>query len=335
MHPVPDGRRGRGGGRLPDAGGRRPPRAHRAERPGRPSCGAGVTAVRDLAWPADRIFALADASELSSFNGSADPRRRARCSRPPAATPPPPRGRPRAPGAESHGPEDAAAAVAELGGAGRRRRQGLAERGGGSHPGDAALWRLCDAAHAADLPVTAHAQGEGQVERALGAGVDELAHTPWTQRLSEDDVVAAAAARMRSVSTLDIHSYGRDTPALHVALDNLRRFHAAGGEVRYGTDLGNGPIPPGSTRTELHLLARRRAHLGRGPPGAGARAAGAGRARRPHRLDEAARSEDLGRFDHLRLVVRAGRGRSDVTVVRLAARAAELVEAAVDRPPRC
>ena len=29
----------------------------------------GVTAVRDLAWPADRIFALADASELSSFNG--------------------------------------------------------------------------------------------------------------------------------------------------------------------------------------------------------------------------------------------------------------------------
>ena len=29
----------------------------------------GVAAVRDLAWPADEIFALADASELPSFNG--------------------------------------------------------------------------------------------------------------------------------------------------------------------------------------------------------------------------------------------------------------------------
>src|SRR5574341_898093 len=29
----------------------------------------GVAAVRDLAWPADRIFPLAEASELPSFNG--------------------------------------------------------------------------------------------------------------------------------------------------------------------------------------------------------------------------------------------------------------------------
>ena len=43
---------------------------------------------------------------------------------------------------------------------------------------------ICDEAHRLDLPVTRHAQGAGQVERALGAGFDELAHTPWT-RLSE------------------------------------------------------------------------------------------------------------------------------------------------------
>ena len=29
----------------------------------------GVTAVRDLAWPPDRIFPLADASEMPSYNG--------------------------------------------------------------------------------------------------------------------------------------------------------------------------------------------------------------------------------------------------------------------------
>ena len=39
----------------------------------------GVTAVRDLAWPADRIFPLADASEIPELQRSVDPRRRARC----------------------------------------------------------------------------------------------------------------------------------------------------------------------------------------------------------------------------------------------------------------
>ena len=63
---------------------------------------------------------------------------------------------------------------------------------------------------------------------------------------------------MRIVSTLDIQSYGRDTPEIRTALDNLRRFHAAGGEVSYGTDLGNGPIPAGIHTREVLLLARGR-----------------------------------------------------------------------------
>jgi imidazolonepropionase-like amidohydrolase len=40
-----------------------------------------------------------------------------------------------------------------------------------------------------------------------------------------------------------------------VALDNVRRFRAAGGEVSYGTDLGNGGIPPGIDTREAELLA--------------------------------------------------------------------------------
>jgi SNO glutamine amidotransferase family len=88
---------------------------------------------------------------------------------------------------------------------------------------------------------------------SLGAGVRELAHTPWTERL-EDSAIAAAAARMRWVSTLDIHGFGRDTPELRSALDNLMRFHRAGGRIAYGTDLGNGPIPSGAHVTELQWL---------------------------------------------------------------------------------
>jgi imidazolonepropionase-like amidohydrolase len=59
---------------------------------------------------------------------------------------------------------------------------------------------------------------------------------------------------MRIVSTLDIHGWGEDTTEVRVALDNLRRFHAAGGEVLYGTDLGNGPVPPGIDVREVELL---------------------------------------------------------------------------------
>ena len=119
---------------------------------------------------------------------------------------------------------------------------------------DAELVAICEYAHGRRLGVTAHVQGVGQSERALGAGVDELAHCPWNERLS-DDLIGALARRTGIVSTLDIHGYGVRTPELDVAVDNLRRFAEAGGRVRYGTDLGNGPIPPGIHATEAAHLA--------------------------------------------------------------------------------
>jgi len=64
------------------------------------------------------------------------------------------------------------------------------------------------------------------------------------------------AGRVRIVSTLDIHAGGKETPALHTALDNLSRFLAAGGGVAYGTDLGNGAIPPGIHVGEIWHLRR-------------------------------------------------------------------------------
>jgi hypothetical protein len=56
------------------------------------------------------------------------------------------------------------------------------------------------------------------------------------------------------ISTLDIHGWGTPTADLPVALDNLRRFLSHGGTVRYGTDLGNGPLVPGVNPREIRAL---------------------------------------------------------------------------------
>jgi imidazolonepropionase-like amidohydrolase len=211
----------------------------------------GVTAVRDLAWPVERIFALADASEMPSFDGplikAAGPMLTG-----PGGYPTQDSWAPPGTGREIKSTDDATTAVEELARLGAAAIKVSLNAEAGPTPTDGELSAICDAAHAADLPVTAHAQGKGQVERALGAGVDELAHTPWT-RLS-DEVIQTAALRLRIVSTLDILSFGHDTPEIRTALDNLRRFHVAGGSIVYGTDLGNGSIPPGIHTREALLM---------------------------------------------------------------------------------
>ena len=108
-------------------------------------------------------------------------------------------------------------------------------------------------AHGSGLPVVAHAQGTGQAERALVAGVDALAHTPWTETLG-DDLVRRMAGAMTWISTLDIHGWGAYGADFSRAVGNLERFAAFGGTVRYGTDLGNGPLPVGLNRRELLAL---------------------------------------------------------------------------------
>lgn len=211
----------------------------------------GVTAVRDLAWPADRIFPLADLSEAPSFDGplirACGPMLTSAGGYPTAAA-----WAPEGTGRPISGVEDAARATRDLCAAGAVAIKVSLNADAGPTPSDAELLAIVEAAHETRVPVTVHAQGPGQVERALGAGVEELAHAPWTPLT--DDVVRAAAVGLRIVSTLDIHGYGRDTTELDVALDNLRRFVEAGGEVVYGTDLGNGAIPPGIHARECALL---------------------------------------------------------------------------------
>ena len=212
----------------------------------------GVTAVRDLAWVPDEIFELASASELPTFTGPVIRAAGAMLTAPggyPTASSWAPPGT----GRELAGPEDAAAAVAELTDQGAAAIKVSLNGEAGPTPSDAELAAIVQAAHERALPVTAHVQGTGQAERALGAGMDEFAHAPWTERLS-DLLLASAARTMRIVSTLDILSFGDVTPDLRTASDNLVRFRAAGGTVVYGTDLGNGAIPAGIHLREALLL---------------------------------------------------------------------------------
>jgi imidazolonepropionase-like amidohydrolase len=212
----------------------------------------GVAAVRDLAWVPDEIFALAEASELPSFNGplvrAAGPMLTGLGGYPTRAS-----WAPALAARELHGPEDAANAVRLLAGRGATAIKVSLNADDGPTVTDVELVAVVDAAHELGIPVTAHAQGSGQVERGLGAGIDELAHCPWTDRLGED-VIDALAARVRIVSTLDIWSFGEVTEELRIAADNLTRFRNAGGTVVYGTDLGNGAVPPGIDVREAFLL---------------------------------------------------------------------------------
>ncbi len=145
--------------------------------------------------------------------------------------------------------EDAVAAVREQVCAGSAFVKITVNAAAGPVFDDDTLTAVVSAAHAASRGVIAHAEGPGQAGRALAAGVDVLAHTPWTEAL-EDSVIHTAARSMLWISTLAIHR----GPELDVAVDNLRRFHAAGGRVRYGTDLGNGDLPEGPNPAEVMSL---------------------------------------------------------------------------------
>ncbi|HET6817101.1 MAG TPA: amidohydrolase family protein [Mycobacteriales bacterium] len=122
---------------------------------------------------------------------------------------------------------------------------------GGSVPTAELVRAIVEAAHAADLPVVAHALSVGMVERALDAGVDRLAHTP-TEALPAELIARLVESRTTVVSTLHTFVASGDGQA---AVDNAAAIVAAGGGLRYGTDLGNAHTRPGAEPRELALLA--------------------------------------------------------------------------------
>ncbi len=123
------------------------------------------------------------------------------------------------------------------------------EPNGGPVPSPGIAAAIVESAHAAGREVTCHALTVAMVERALDAGVDELAHTPL-ERLPTAVVDRIAVEGVRVISTLHTHLRGSDV------LANAAALVAAGVAVRYGTDLGNAGTKPGADPRELDLLAR-------------------------------------------------------------------------------
>ena len=160
------------------------------------------------------------------------------------------------PGAASEvgGPREAGEAVQQQIMTGASRIKVALNSDAGETVDNPTLRAIVQESHAAGIPVVAHVEGVGQTARALRAGVDQLAHTPFSERLDDDLVAEAVDAGMSWISTLDIHGWGRPTAAHRIAVDNLRRFAARGGRVLYGTDLGNGDLPVGVNARELAAL---------------------------------------------------------------------------------
>jgi imidazolonepropionase-like amidohydrolase len=160
---------------------------------------------------------------------------------------------------ELDGPDDASVAVDSQLTAGASFIKVVLNTDAGPVLDDPTLSAIVAHAHDRGTPVAAHVEGTGQAARAFDAGVDLFAHTPWSEHIG-DELLAAMAGRMSWISTLDIHGWGAYDADFARASDNLRRFHAAGGGIRYGTDLGNGPLPVGINPREL--LALEQAGLG-------------------------------------------------------------------------
>lgn len=100
-----------------------------------------------------------------------------------------------------------------------------------------------------NLSVIAHAEGPGEAQRATRLRARMLAHAPFTESLSDTELHAMHGSVSWS-STLAVH----DGEAHDIAIDNVRRFHALGGIVVYGTDMGNGPTPAGMNPQEIIAL---------------------------------------------------------------------------------
>jgi len=97
---------------------------------------------------------------------------------------------------------------------------------------------LVETAHERGKPVTAHVTSARDLERALDAGVDEIAHMV-VDRLPEKFISRMVEAGTRWVPTIELwQGVSRIYPVSYgtMAINNLAMFVEAGGEVALGTD---------------------------------------------------------------------------------------------------
>ena len=211
----------------------------------------GVTTARDLAWPPDVIFPLADRSAAASFDGptilAAGPMLTA-----PGGYPTRAAWAPDGTGLAVRSPDHARESVERLARSGAAVIKIALNPGVGPVLESAHLQAIVDAAHDLDLKVTGHISGLEHLETALAAGIDELAHMLMSsERIPDQTLQRMVDARVVIVPTLSVR-FGADRS---LAIENLARFLELGGKAIYGTDLGNEGPRPGIDPLEVAAMA--------------------------------------------------------------------------------
>jgi imidazolonepropionase-like amidohydrolase len=200
----------------------------------------GVTTVRDLAWPSDQIWPLVERSRDPQFDGptilAAGQMLTA-----PGGYPTRAAWAPKGTGLEVRDASEANAAVDEVASQGAAIVKIALNPPVGPVLDEETLTAIVREAHSRGLRVTGHISGLDELRKAVRAGIDELAHMLMSdEEIPEETIAEMLASDIAIVPTLSIfQGAGRK-----IAIDNLRRFAAAGGTIVYGTDLGNeGPKP--------------------------------------------------------------------------------------------
>ncbi|CAN5172467.1 amidohydrolase family protein [soil metagenome] len=151
-------------------------------------------------------------------------------------------------GREVRDPDDALAAVDEQLSAGAVVLKVALEEAGGAPVLDVDTLRaIVRRGSEANLQTTAHVGSAAMLDRAIEAGVRELCHLPLHD-VTPAEMARAAEAGMVLVPTLEIRG---DDPA---AIAALGAFREAGGQVLYGTDLGNTGTAPGIEVREVRAM---------------------------------------------------------------------------------
>jgi len=100
---------------------------------------------------------------------------------------------------------------------------------------------ICNVAHERGTVVSAHITAARDIQLAIDAGVDDLAHMAVTT-VTDSTIGRLIADSLYWVPTLELW-YGAGPNYLSMAVGNLRRFFAAGGHVALGTDFAGYSTP--------------------------------------------------------------------------------------------
>lgn len=207
----------------------------------------GVTTVRDLGWPSDRIYPAARRSRQEGSEGPlilmAGPMITVDRGYPLTASWAPP-----GTGIPVRSPTEARRVVATLADDGVDVIKVSLNPPAGRVLDAGMVDAIVREAHALGLRVTGHIHGLKELHKALDAGIDELAHMLMGgERIPDETIGRMVDGGVSVVPTLSIFSRG----AARTAVEELDRFVAAGGNVVYGTDLGNAGPKPGIDDLEV------------------------------------------------------------------------------------